>query len=338
MPADPGPLGSRLRNLSEWIVKALKPVWILLALACAASGIPADPASAQDKVSGPAASILEAVPVSNAPLGGFPYFALPDGYQPLNPPETRAFGHFLFWTGTALHEVEGKVFLSLIGTKDGKTYASYELKKNIEAVLTQAGGRKIADSRIPASLTETLPEDIRIGMYEGLGNVYNEPVQTWVIRRPDRQIWVHFVPGSNNAAWTILETKPFLQTAALLPAEQLKQDLDTTGKAVIQVNFATDRTEILPASAPQIDAVAGLLRTNPGLRLAINGHTDETGAAAHNQALSDGRAKAVMAKLVAAGVARDRLKARGFGASSPVAANDSAEGRAKNRRVELVRF
>ncbi len=123
-----------------------------------------------------------------------------------------------------------------------------------------------------------------------------------------------------------------------VPAEQLKQDLDTTGKAVIQVNFATDRTEILPASAPQIDAVAGLLRTNPGLRLAINGHTDETGAAAHNQALSDGRAKAVMAKLVAAGVARDRLKARGFGASSPVAANDSAEGRAKNRRVELVRF
>ncbi|WP_251982363.1 OmpA family protein [Methylobacterium sp. B1] len=244
-------------------MKALKPVWILLALAYAASGIPADPASAQDTVSGPAASILEAVPVSNAPLGGFPYFALPDGYQPLNPPETRAFGHFLFWTGTALHEVEGKVFLSIIGTKDGKTYASYELKKNIEAVLTQAGGLKIADSRIPASLTETLPEDIRIGMYEGLGNVYNEPAQTWVIRRPDRQIWVHFVPGSNNAAWTILETKPFLQTAALLPAEQLKQDLDTTGKAVIQVNFATDRTEILPASAPQIDAVAGLLRTNP---------------------------------------------------------------------------
>lgn len=321
-------------------MRALKPVCILLALACAASGIGADPARAQDAAAAAAAAAfaLDSVPVSDAPLGRFPYFALPDGYQPVNPPETREFGHFLFWTGAALREVEGKVFLSLIGPKDGKTYASYELRKNIEAVLTQAGGRKIADGRIPGSVTETLPEDIRVGMYEGLGNVYGAPVQTWVIRRPDRQIWVHFVPDSNGAAWTILETKPFVQTAALLPAERLKQDLDKTGKAVIQVNFATDRAEILPASAPQIDAVAALLRTDPGLRLAINGYTDGTGAAAHNQALSDGRAKAVVARLVGAGIAKDRLRAEGFGAASPVASNDSAAGRAQNRRVELVKF
>ena len=316
-------------------MRALKPVRILLTLACAASGIGAAPARAQDA---PAAFAIDAVPVSDAPLGRFPYFALPDGYQPLNPPETRAFGHFPFWTGTALHDVEGRVFLSLIGPREGKTYASYELRKNIEAVLTQAGGRKIADGRIPGSVTETLPEDIRVGMYEGLGNVYGAPVQTWVIRRPDRQIWVHFVPDSNGAAWTILETNPFVQTAALLPAERLKQDLDKTGKAVIQVNFATDRAEILPASAPQIDAVAALLRTDPGLRLAINGYTDGTGAAAHNQALSDGRAKAVVATLVGAGIAKDRLRAEGFGAASPVASNDSAAGRAQNRRVELVKF
>ncbi|MCX4195734.1 OmpA family protein [Methylobacterium organophilum] len=320
-------------------MRALKPVCILLALACAASGIGADPARAQDAAAAAAAAFaLDSVPVSDAPLGRFPYFALPDGYQPVNPPETREFGHFLFWTGAALREVEGKVFLSLIGPRDGKTYSAYELRKNIEAVLTQAGGRKIADGRIPGSVTETLPEDIRVGMYEGLGNVYGAPMQTWVIRRPDRQIWVHFVPDSNGAAWTILETKPFVQTAALLPAERLKQDLDKTGKAVIQVNFATDRAEILPASAPQIDAVAALLRTDPGLRLAINGYTDGTGAAAHNQALSDGRAKAVVARLVGAGIAKDRLRAEGFGAASPVASNDSAAGRAQNRRVELVKF
>ncbi|XYD11392.1 OmpA family protein [Methylobacterium sp. NMS12] len=319
-------------------MRALKPVGILLALACAASGIGAAPARAQDPAAASPAFAPDAVPVSEAPLGRFPYFALPDGYQPLNLPETREFGHFLFWTGTALHEVEGRVFLSLIGPRDGKTFSAYELRKNVEAVLTQAGGRKIADGRIPASVTETLPEDIRVGMYEGLGNVYGAPAQTWVIRRPDRQIWVHFVPDSNGAAWTILETRPFVQTAALLPAEQLKQDLDRTGKAVIRVNFATDRTEILPASAPQIDTVVALLRTDPGLRLAINGHTDGTGAAAHNRTLSDRRAKAVMAKLVAAGIARDRLRAQGFGAASPVAANDGEAGRAQNRRVELVRF
>lgn len=322
-------------------MNAWKPVCLLLPLAFAACGSGGEPGAAQASPEGrtiPGGVPLDDIPVSTVPLGGFPYFALPAGYQPMNPPETREFGHFPFWTGTALHDVEGKVFLSLISAKDGKTYSSYELKKNIEAVLTQAGARKLTDGRIPDTVTDTLPEDVKIGMYDGLGNVYAEPTQTWVIRRPDRQIWVHFVPGSSSASWTILETKPFAQTAALLPADRLKQDIDKTGRAVIHVNFATDKTEILSESAAQIDAVTSLLKTNPGLKLAINGYTDETGSAAHNQSLSDGRAKAVMTTLIASGIAKDRLRAKGFGAASPVASNGNEEGRAKNRRVELVKF
>ena len=325
----------------EWMMNALKLVWILLALTYAASESRAEPVAGPSSPGGgtiPGAVALDDIPVSTMPLGGFPYFALPAGYQPVNPPETREFGHFPFWTGTALHDVDGKVFLSLIGAKDGETYSSYEFKKNIEAVLTQAGARKLTDSQMPTSVTDTLPEEVKMGMYEGLGNVYSERTQTWVIRRPDRQIWVHFVPGSNNASWTILETKPFAQTASLLPAEQLKQDIDKTGRAVIHVNFATDKTAILPDSAAQIEAVTSLLKTNPGLKLAINGYTDETGSAGHNQSLSDGRARAVMARLISSGVAKDRLRAKGFGAASPVASNGSEEGRAKNRRVELVKF
>ena len=217
----------------EWMMRALKLVWILLALTYAVSESRAEPVAGPSSPGGgtiPGAVALDDIPVSTVPLGGFPYFALPAGYQPVNPPESREFGHFPFWTGTALHDVDGKVFLSLIGAKDGKTYSSYELKKNIEAVLTQAGGRKLTDSQMPTSVIDTLPEEVKMGMYEGLGNVYSERTQTWVIRRPDRQIWVHFVPGSSNASWTILETKPFAQTASLLPAEQLKQDIDKTGR------------------------------------------------------------------------------------------------------------
>ncbi|WP_238253758.1 OmpA family protein [Methylobacterium bullatum] len=323
------------------MMKVLTLAWILLALTWAASESRAEPLAGPPSPGGgtiPGAVVLDDIPVSTVPLGRFPYFVLPAGYQPMNPPKTRDFGHFPFWTGTALHDVDGKVFLSLISTEDGKTYSSYELKKNIEAVLTQAGGRKLADSKIPAAMTDTLPEEVTMGMYDGLGDVFNEPTQTWVIRRPDKQIWVHFVPGSNSASWTILETKPFAQTASLLPADQLKQDIDKTGRAVIHVNFATDKTEILPDSAAQIEAVTSLLKTNPGLKLAINGYTDETGSAGHNQSLSDGRARAVMARLIASGVAKDRLRAKGFGAASPVASNGSEEGRAKNRRVELVKF
>ena len=75
----------------------------------------------------------------------------------------------------------------------------------------------------------------------------------------------------------------------------------------------------------------------PSLRLAINGHTDNSGSSAHNLQLSQQRAASVVAALVAAGIAAERLSAEGFGDSRPVADNSTAEGKAKNRRVELVR-
>lgn len=160
---------------------------------------------------------IDDIPMSTVPLGSFPYLSLPDGYEPMNAPETRDFGHFPFWIGSGFHDVEGKLFMSFISAKPGKTYSDFELKKNIEAELKQAGGQELTDSKIPGSLTDQLPEDVKVGMNTGLGDVYNNPTETWVIRRPDRQIWVHFVGGGGSASWTILETKPFTQSATLLP-------------------------------------------------------------------------------------------------------------------------
>jgi outer membrane protein OmpA-like peptidoglycan-associated protein len=88
---------------------------------------------------------------------------------------------------------------------------------------------------------------------------------------------------------------------------------------------------------PQIDQVMKLLKDVPALRLSVNGHTDNNGNAAHNQQLSEGRAKAVVAALLAKGLDSARLAAKGFGQQQPVADNAQEEGRAKNRRVELVK-
>lgn len=281
---------------------------------------------------------ISSVAVSGAPLGAFPYFSLPDGYEPVNKPQTQDFGHFLFWTGKELHDVEGKVYFSEIGAADGKNYSEYELKKNIEAVVRGAGGVLLTESKIPFELRDQIPREIRVGMPEALGDIYNNPVSTWVIRRDDRQIWVHFTSTTAGANWTILETKPFEQTASLLPAAKLRDALDKNGKATIEVNFATDRSEILPASRPQIAEVAALLKDASSLRLAVNGHTDNSGTAAHNRNLSEARAKSVVAALVGAGIDPSRLQAKGFGADEPVADNATEEGKARNRRVELVRL
>ena len=102
--------------------------------------------------------------------------------------------------------------------------------------------------------------------------------------------------------------------------------------------FDTDRDVVRPDSTPTLNEIATLLRADPALRVDVVGHTDAQGDAAHNQRLSERRARAVVAALVAThGIAADRLQARGAGATVPVASNDDEAGRARNRRVELVR-
>lgn len=84
--------------------------------------------------------------------------------------------------------------------------------------------------------------------------------------------------------------------------------------------------------------VLKLLQQNPTLRLSVQGHTDNAGTAPHNQQLSEARARAVVASLTGAGIVAGRLQAAGFGQTKPLADNATEAGKAKNRRVELVKL
>lgn len=122
-----------------------------------------------------------------------------------------------------------------------------------------------------------------------------------------------------------------------LPASELEQALAADGRVALEVHFATDEADILPASMPQVEQVVELLRSSPDLALSIEGHTDSTGNAARNLELSRARAASVVAAITAAGIDAGRLEAAGFGDTRPVADNATDDGRARNRRVELVR-
>lgn len=103
------------------------------------------------------------------------------------------------------------------------------------------------------------------------------------------------------------------------------------------VLFASDKSELLPGAQMKLNDVANALnRQDPSSRIVVEGHTDSQGAASYNQDLSQRRAQSVRNYLVARGIASERLTAQGFGLTRPVADNDSAEGRANNRRVEIV--
>jgi OmpA-OmpF porin, OOP family len=105
---------------------------------------------------------------------------------------------------------------------------------------------------------------------------------------------------------------------------------------VIQdVHFDFDRSELKPSAVATLDQVAADLRQHGTVRYEVAGFTDSIGSEAYNQSLSERRAESVRAYLVSRGVDSMQLSARGYGESSPVASNATAEGRARNRRVEV---
>ena len=122
--------------------------------------------------------------------------------------------------------------------------------------------------------------------------------------------------------------------------KKLYDALAESGRVATQgIYFDTGSDRVRPESSPTLKEIATMLKEHEDLRLTIEGHTDDVGAAAANQTLSEKRAAAVKAALVASyGVDAARLESKGLGATKPAAKNDTAEGRQTNRRVELVKM
>lgn len=104
------------------------------------------------------------------------------------------------------------------------------------------------------------------------------------------------------------------------------------------INFDVDKATLRPESMGTVNMIVKVLKDNPDLKFEVDGHTDNTGDAAHNMTLSKDRAEAVEAQLEQMGISASRLSAKGYGASKPMDSNDTAAGRANNRRVEFVRM
>jgi OmpA-OmpF porin, OOP family len=158
------------------------------------------------------------------------------------------------------------------------------------------------------------------------------------------------VVKNNTEVWTALEArgdgmykiniieKQLMKQEVVANAASLAGSLNQTGKvAVYGIYFDTAKADVKPESDPALNEIAKLLKADPKLKLYVVGHTDNVGVFDYNVKLSRDRAAAVVKALVGKhGIAATRLTPFGDGPTAPVASNKSEEGRAKNRRVELV--
>ena len=115
-----------------------------------------------------------------------------------------------------------------------------------------------------------------------------------------------------------------------------KEVIEKVSFAAKNIFFATGKYQLLAKSHKSLDGVVDLMKADESLMLDIDGHTDAVGTDESNQVLSDNRAGSVKEYLLSKGIDASRLKSQGFGESKPVADNNTAAGRAKNRRTEMT--
>jgi outer membrane protein OmpA-like peptidoglycan-associated protein len=141
------------------------------------------------------------------------------------------------------------------------------------------------------------------------------------------------------AVVVLVESKAREQKMVTVGASEMARAIDENGRvALYGILFDFDKADIKPESNAQLEQISALLKADANLKLQVVGHTDNQGGAAYNLDLSRRRADAVVNALATRyGVIATRLLAQGMGSTAPVASNDSDAGRAKNRRVELVK-
>jgi outer membrane protein OmpA-like peptidoglycan-associated protein len=161
------------------------------------------------------------------------------------------------------------------------------------------------------------------------------------LSRPEGDVYLSLhvsAYGGVYAETYIVEVKPMESGLIKVTAAELQGGLAQSGHVEVPgILFDFNKSDVKPESKPSLDEIARMLKANPSMKVWVVGHTDSVGTVEANQKLSEARALAVVNTLVANyGIAAARLKGYGAGPLAPVATNKTEQGRAKNRRVELV--
>ena len=233
---------------------------------------------------------------------------------------TIEFDAYKFFDGKKLVTVEGKVNIVNYAPKDPANPKTSELQihRNYVNAIKKIGGKILWQGK-----TE---------LYED--NRYTREALTAIIVRENLEVWVEV--WSETIYYTVTVVEKQLMNQDIVATDMLDA-LNKDGFIALDIHFDTGKSTILPESEPIIEQIVQLLKGNADLKLSVEGHTDNVGDAKSNLKLSDDRAKSVVAALTKTGIQASRLSAAGFGQDRPVADNRREEGRAKNRRVELVK-
>jgi OOP family OmpA-OmpF porin len=234
----------------------------------------------------------------------------------------QEFSDYRFFNGKDCTTVEGKKYFRAYTLKENaKQPSELQISRNYANAVKNMGGTIVFEGECSgADCAENCGYRMMVGKVIKGGN----------------ELWVEVVPfnDGNDYYLTVVAKEAMKQDVT---ANDMLDALNRDGRIALYINFDTGKSIIKPESKPIIEQIVQMLKANPDLKISVEGHTDNVGNPKSNKVLSDDRAKAVVTAIIAQGIDAKCLSAVGYGQDKPIADNKTEEGRAKNRRVELVK-
>lgn len=250
-----------------------------------------------------------------------PYFSGMPNYR-IDDAKDQEFADYRFFNGEDCTTLEGRKFFRAYSLKEGaKQPSELQISRNYANSVKSMGGTVVFEGECSgAGCAENCGYRMMVGKVMKGGN----------------ELWVEVVPfnDGNDYYLTIVAKETMKQDVT---AGDMFEALSREGHIALYINFDTGKSAIKPESKPIVNQIVDMLKSNPQLKINVEGHTDNVGNQKSNKTLSDARAKAVVAEIIVQGIEAERLTAIGLGQDKPIADNNTEEGRAKNRRVELVK-
>jgi OmpA-OmpF porin, OOP family len=216
----------------------------------------------------------------------------------------------MYYTQEQSRMAEGKRTVISYALDEGATAVSeLQVRRNYSNAIARMGGKLTYEDKFDAYLK---------------------------LEKDGSEIWVRVQVFDGAAEYKLYIVEVEAMRQDVVAADMLKA-LNDKGFIALYINFDTDKAVIKPESQPVIDQIIALLKENASLNVSIEGHTDNTGTPQRNKALSELRAQSVLNAVLKGGIEKNRLSSRGWGQDKPIAENKTEEGKAKNRRVEIVK-
>ena len=234
----------------------------------------------------------------------------------------KEFDAYQFYDGKKIQSVEGKLYQKVYRIKDGAPSVSVlQIRRNYANAIKKAGGTILLDGVADVEFQDTR---------------YNSPIVWGKFIKGGKEVWLEVFPYQQGEGYTITVVEKEAMKQDVTASDMLKA-LNADGHVALYINFDVNKATIKPESQPIIDQIVEMLKSDEAVKISIEGHTDNSGTAQKNKILSEQRAKAVAEAIVGAGIDKARLSTVGWGQEKPVADNTTEEGKAQNRRVELVK-